>query len=91
VNTAFQIREKFKSFAKGAPLADSYLDSPLISNALTAVSTEDVNKMRGILADSVLHSPIIAKFQSVWEMTDILAEFPFLVSTIHAEFMQKNL
>jgi len=41
--------------------------------------------MRGILADSVLHNPIIAKFQTVWELTDILAEFPILVSTFHAE------
>jgi len=78
VDSAFQIREKYAAFATGTPLIDSYHDSPLVSDALSAVSTGHVNNMRAILADSILHNPVIAKFQTVWESTDFLAEFPVL-------------
>jgi hypothetical protein len=48
VDSAIQIREICVS-SKGEPIADSYLDSRLISNAWTAVSRDLVDKIRSTL------------------------------------------
>ena len=85
MGSAFQIREKYRSYAEEELLSDSFMDLSLISDILA-----HTHCMRTILADAVLQNRVIKQFQTIWETTDFLAEFPILSLDFVETFMQNS-
>ena len=59
MDSAFQIREYYCSYATGEPLSASFVDLPLITDNLAHTPQARMNCMRTLLADAVLQSPEI--------------------------------
>ena len=89
VDSAMQIQQKFRAFATGEAAPNSFLTSPIVSNAIVHAKAQQVHSMHKILAHCVLHNPVIQKFQTLWEMTDFLFDTPILGSAVTEDFMKQ--
>ena len=56
--------------------------SDWVSKSLAHTPQAHTDCMRTVLADAVLHNPVIKHFQTPRETTDFLAEFPILYLTL---------
>ena len=90
VDSAIQVRQKYRAFAEGIAAPNSFMDSPLVSDAIANASPSDKERLLALLADSILHNQVIKHYKTIWEMSDFLAEFPVLSTSTTDSFMRNS-
>jgi len=83
-----QVHQKHRAYAEGTAPPTSFLDSPMISNALVTQQPDHTNLLCGLLTNAVLHHPVIKSYLTAWEMTDFLNDFPVLTADVTSSFLQ---